>query len=79
MPDFADYLARNVAAERARRRWRQADLAVRLGWSISTVSDLENGKRVLTANDLPLLCRVFGIKLWKLADGAAEEDLDALL
>jgi transcriptional regulator with XRE-family HTH domain len=78
MPDLAAHIARNVAAERARRRWRQRDLADRLGWSVSTVSDLENGKRAVTANDLPLLCRAFGVNLSKLTEGASQADLDAL-
>lgn len=78
MAEFAHVIAANVRAERGRRKWRQVDLAERLGWSGQTVSDLENGKRAVFAADLPNLCRAFGVSLAKLADGAAGEDLTAL-
>ncbi len=46
--------------------------------SVSTVADLEAGRRRVSADDLPILCRAFGITLAKLADGAEREDLKAL-
>lgn len=75
---FADHIANNVRAERARRRWRQADLAAALGWSEDMVGDLETGRRAVSANDLPQLCRALGVPLFKLAEGAPLEDLAAL-
>jgi transcriptional regulator with XRE-family HTH domain len=78
MPDFADVIANNVRAERSRRKWRQVDLAERIGWSETTVGDLEQGRRKVWAGDLPLLCRAFGITLAKLADGADPADVEAL-
>ena len=78
MAEFAHILAANIRAERGRKKWRQVDLAQRLGCSNQTVSDMENGKRTVFAADLPNLCKAFGITLLKLADGADPEDLTAL-
>ena len=78
MPEFADVITANVRAERGRRKWRQADLGERLGWSGATVSNLEVGKRTLIASDLPQLCRAFDITLAKLAEGADPDDLRTL-
>lgn len=75
---LGDWIAAGVRAERARRRWSQAELGRRLGWSQSSVSDLEVGRRVITADDLPALCRVFELPLAELARGADPEDLRAL-
>jgi len=72
------HIARNVAAERTRRAWDQTTLAKRIGakgWSRSTVSNLELGKRKVTADDLPLLCGVFEISLQQLIFGADQADL----
>ena len=74
-------IARNVAAERTRRAWDQRSLAERIaadGWSRSTVSNLELGKRKVTADDLPLLCAAFEISLAQLMFGADPEDLTKL-
>jgi transcriptional regulator with XRE-family HTH domain len=78
MARLGDVIAGNVRAERARRGWQQADLASKLGWSRSSVGDLEAGKRRVTANDLTPLCRAFGINFAKLVDGADADDLGAL-
>jgi transcriptional regulator with XRE-family HTH domain len=78
MASLGDVIANNVRAERARRRWSQVELADQLGWSRSTVSDLEAGRRRVTADDLAPLCRAFGIALVKLTDGADEDDLSVL-
>jgi transcriptional regulator with XRE-family HTH domain len=78
MPDLAAIVARNVRAERARRSWRQADLAQRMGWSIGMVSETENGKRRIGISDMPLLCRALEVPLADLVQGADREDLDAL-
>ena len=75
MPDLGSVISANVRAERARRGWRQKDLAERLGWSTDTLSNLETGQRKVTAADLPLLCDVFGIDLRRLTLGADEADL----
>jgi transcriptional regulator with XRE-family HTH domain len=78
MPSLGDVIASNVRAERARRRWQQAELADRLGWGRSTVSDLEAGRRRVQADDLAPLCIAFNISLAKLIDGASIDDLQAL-
>jgi transcriptional regulator with XRE-family HTH domain len=71
-------IAANVRAERARRHWRQADLAERLGWDTGTVGHLETGRRDVRAADLPALCRAFGITLDRLLQDADPEDRAAL-
>lgn len=78
MPSFGDFVASNVRAERARRRWSQVELADRLGWARSTVGDLESGRRKVNADDLVPLCAVFGIPLRQLALGVAVDDLETL-
>ena len=78
MPDLAAIVARNVRAERARRSWRQIDLAQRMGWSIGMVSETENGKRRIGIADMPLLCRALEVPLSDLVQGADREDLEAL-
>jgi transcriptional regulator with XRE-family HTH domain len=78
MPPIGDVIAANVRAERARRRWTQADLGERVGWPRSSVSDVESGRRRVTADDLVALCVAFGVPLLKLADGADPGDLRAL-
>lgn len=75
------HIARTVAAERTRRNWDQATLARKIGadgWSRSTVSNLELGKRRVTADDLPLLCEVFEISLLELMHGVEPCDLAKL-
>lgn len=72
MPTLGDVVPRNVAAERARKRWTQRELAERLGWARSTLSEFESGQRAVFANDLGLLCEVLGVNLLKLAEGADE-------
>ena len=75
---MAAIVAQNVRAERARKSWRQVDLADRMGWSIGMVSETENGKRRIGVADMPLLCRALGVPLADLFQGADREDLDAL-
>lgn len=72
MPSLRDVVPRNVAAERIRRRWTQAELAQRLGWSKSKVSAFETGVQRPFADELGPLCRAFGVPLVKLAEGADE-------
>jgi transcriptional regulator with XRE-family HTH domain len=78
MPRLSDVLAAAVRAERARRRWTQADLAARLGWSTSTVGDIESGKRRVASDDLPALCRAFDLPLAELVRGADDDDHTAM-
>jgi transcriptional regulator with XRE-family HTH domain len=78
MADLGMIVARNVRAERARRGWRQEDLAGRLGWTRGNVGHLESGRRKATVVDLPLLCGAFEIPLAKLLDGADAADLERL-
>jgi ribosome-binding protein aMBF1 (putative translation factor) len=81
MASLGTHIARNVAAERTRRAWDQTALAAKIGakgWSRSTVSNLELGKRKVTADDLPLLCAAFEISLAQLMFGAEPVDLTKL-
>lgn len=78
MADLGAVVANNVRAERARRNWRQEDLADRLGWSRGSIGHLESGRRRPSVADLPQLCRVFGIPVAALLIGADEADLRAL-
>jgi transcriptional regulator with XRE-family HTH domain len=78
MASLGTHIARNVAAERTRRAWDQTMLAKKIGaagWSRSTVSNLELGKRKVTADDLPLLCEAFDISLRQLLFGVDPADL----
>jgi transcriptional regulator with XRE-family HTH domain len=78
MPSIGDHVAANVRAERARRRWRQSDLAERLGWSATNVSDLESGRRRVTADHLVELCRALDVGLLDLLRGCDPDDIAAL-
>lgn len=77
-PQLSAVVARNIAAERARARWTQAELAERLGVAPSTVSTWEVGKRVVGMDWLPALCRVFGVTMADLLRGADADDIRAL-
>jgi transcriptional regulator with XRE-family HTH domain len=71
-------LARNVAAERVRHGWSQADLAERLGVGRSTVGDWERGARQVGLDYLVPLCRILGVPFSALTVGLPEEDLRSL-
>jgi transcriptional regulator with XRE-family HTH domain len=74
---FGDVFAANVRAERARRRWSQQELADRAGLSRTTIGDLGVGKRRVTADHIPALCRAFGLPLSEMVRGADPLDLEA--
>ncbi len=76
--ELADIVARNIRLERSHRRWKQEQLAERLGWGPAVITALEAGTRRVNMDDLPALCRVFGISLSRLIDGADPDDLAAL-
>jgi transcriptional regulator with XRE-family HTH domain len=78
MPPIGAVIASNVRAERARRRWTQSDLGERMGWPRSSISDVESGRRKVTADDLVAFCMALEVSLAKLADGADEVELRAL-
>jgi transcriptional regulator with XRE-family HTH domain len=71
-------IAANVRALRARRRERQEDLALELGWSRPTVGSLENGTRRVTVADAVALCRALEVDFRELLRGVDDEDLRAL-
>jgi transcriptional regulator with XRE-family HTH domain len=75
---LGDVIARNVAAERVRRKLKQDDLASLLGWSRGSVGHLESGRRKVSATDLPALCRALDVHLSVLLHGADEDDLHAM-
>jgi transcriptional regulator with XRE-family HTH domain len=72
------YLARNIAAERVRHRWTQAQLAERLGVAASTVSGWETGHRLIGVDALVPLCRALGVSLADLLRGLDADDRQAL-
>lgn len=78
MPKIGDVIAAAVRAERARRRWTQAHLAQELGIALTTVAELEAGRRRVQVDDLPALCRVFDLPLAALLRDADEDDVEAL-
>jgi transcriptional regulator with XRE-family HTH domain len=78
MADLTGVVASNVRGERARRRWKQKELAEKLDWSIGMVSDTESGKRRVGLDDLPSLCRAFEVPLVDMLRGADPDDLAAL-
>ena len=78
MASLHDVAANNIRAERARRRWTQADLARRLDWPRTSIHDVESGRRRLGLDDLAALCRAFDIDLIDLCQGGDDNDLRAL-
>ena len=71
-------LARNVAAERVRRRWTQAELAGALGVSRATLSGWEAGSRQIGVDWLLPLCGALDVPLVKLLDGLDGPNLQRL-
>jgi transcriptional regulator with XRE-family HTH domain len=78
MPTLGDHAAAAVRAERARRRISQAELARRIGWSPSTLADLEGGRRQVRLDDLPLLCEALDVPLMKLLADADPAEIARL-
>lgn len=78
MAALSTIVAANIRAERARHGWRQAQLAERLGVGEYTVSDIETGRRTITLDDLPLLCRALDVTLAELMRRADEGDRQAM-
>jgi transcriptional regulator with XRE-family HTH domain len=76
--EMAVILARNIRVQRGRRQWKKEELAERLGWSATVMSQVESGSRRVVMEDLPSLCRVFGITLVELMEGADPADLAVL-
>ena len=78
MPHLGAVVARNVAGERVRRRWTRTQLANRLGWTPTALGAIETGTRKVTVDDLPPLCRAFGVSIVDLLRGGDPEDIEAL-
>lgn len=78
MPTLGEVVAANARAERARQRLRQAQVAEALGVSVSSISDLENGDRRVSVDELLPLCRVLQCDLPTLLKGLSEEDRKTL-
>lgn len=74
-PRLGEVIANNLRGERSRRRLRQADVAARLGWPLSSYGDLESGRRRVAMDDIPQLCEALGVTLMELLRGAEAEDL----
>jgi transcriptional regulator with XRE-family HTH domain len=71
--DLGQAIAANVRSLRAHNDWQQSELAARLSVSQRSVSTLESGKRAdVGIVELSELCRVFGVPLRRLLDGAAD-------
>ncbi len=77
-PTLGDVVAAAVRAERARHRWTQEQLAKRLGWSVSTLGELEAGRRRPAVDDLPALCEALEVPLVELVRRADPEDVRRL-
>ncbi|HET9654959.1 MAG TPA: helix-turn-helix transcriptional regulator [Kineosporiaceae bacterium] len=77
-PAASALIARNIAAERVRHRWTQADLAEHLGVGRTTVASWETGHRVIAVDALVPLCRALGVPLVELLRGLDPEDLRVL-
>lgn len=78
MATLGDHFAAAVRAERARRRMTQAQLAAAVGWSTTTVADLEGGRRQVRLDDVPLLCDALGVGMLRLLADADPDDLARL-
>jgi transcriptional regulator with XRE-family HTH domain len=78
MPTLSDSIAAAIRAERARRRWTQAELGERAGIPRSTIGDLESGARQIAVNHLPALCRALHVSVVVLLQGADPEAMAAL-
>jgi transcriptional regulator with XRE-family HTH domain len=84
MPSLGSVFARNVRAERVRAGLDQEQLGKRIigldgkPWSRSKVSDLETGRRKVTADDLAPVCAALGLSLLQLAQGLDKSDLSTL-
>lgn len=77
-PALSELIASNVAAERARQRMDQADLALALGVDRSTVTRIENHQRLVQVDELEPLCRVLRCTLADLVRGATTEQMAML-
>lgn len=75
MPDLNSVIVESVRLHRARLRLTQAQLGARIGMSGSTISHIEKGTRVVTANDFVPLCQALEIGLGEMLRGASREDL----
>src|SRR5262245_14011399 len=69
----------STVGERIRKRrtelgWTQDQLALKAGISKSFLSDLENGKRSVSANNLLDIARALGVSLDFLMTGQASQD-----
>jgi transcriptional regulator with XRE-family HTH domain len=78
MAELSAVFPRNMRAERVRRELDQEQFGALIGWSRSTVSDLESGRRKLLADDLALICAALGLTLAELSQGADASVLRAL-
>lgn len=78
MPTLSDVVAANMRAERARKKWRQSDLAEALGVATSTVSEMESGRRKIGLDDLVPLCRVLEADMRVFVRGLDPEDIRTL-
>ena len=75
-----EIVARNLRAERAAQRLRQADVADRSAGRLSRtqIANLESGARRVDLDDLPVLCEALGITLRELLEGADTRTRKAL-
>lgn len=78
MAALEDVIAANVRGHRARLKLTQRQLGERLGIAGDTVSDIETGRRTISANDLPRLCAALDITFAELVQRADPGDLRAL-
>jgi transcriptional regulator with XRE-family HTH domain len=78
MARLSDVLAANIRAERARRRWSQAELAEKVGLARSTIGALESGRIKISADYIPTFCMAFEVPLIDLLKGADPAEIRAM-
>lgn len=77
-PGLGAYVARNVRARRAYLGRSQTQVADAAGWSAQTLSELEQGRRKVTVDDLPKLCAALECNLAELTRNAPAEFVTGL-
>lgn len=78
MASLTSVIAANIRGRRAMAGWRQDELGERLGWTQKVISNIEQGRRELTLAELARVCRVFGVGLVQLVEGADDAEVAPL-
>jgi transcriptional regulator with XRE-family HTH domain len=76
--DLSAAIADCVRGERSARHWTQAYLGKLVGISGTTVSDIENHRRLIAVDELPKLCEALDLSLVELVRRADDADLQRM-